>query len=144
MTAYTATCHASLRWGQTAKALTKKSVFVAGEHQHILGWAVKHNIRQCTQCQKWGHTHSICKARSSYCTICGDLHPTSVHFTACGRCINAHQPPSHCLHRYCINCGGEHSATDTACACFQARGKPAQFKALQDARTASILVSQMA
>ncbi|KIL58720.1 hypothetical protein M378DRAFT_52230, partial [Amanita muscaria Koide BX008] len=110
------------RAGHVASALTKQSIFVCSEHRPIKVWEQRHGARQCTTCQKWGHTHRWCDSKGAYCAICGEGHTTSTHGIYCGQCIAAKQDPLHCVdHVHCVNCEGTHEATSHECIWFKTR-----------------------
>jgi hypothetical protein len=102
------------RQGSAAKRLSRTSVQFSDEHRRCKLWYNKPPTRQCSICQRWGHTHFTCRARSPYCTRCTEPHPTSAHMTSCKGpdC----QAGCKCSSSCCINCDEEHPAMSPTCA----------------------------
>ena len=85
---------------------------------------------QCSVCQRWGHTTYNCRARSSFCAVCAEPHPTSAHHYSCksegcaGKC--------QCETERCINCKGHHGADSNTCPFWLAKSNPTKMKELID------------
>ena len=116
--------------GTTAKGLLRTLVRFGPELRRCKEWFNKPPSRQCPICQRWGHTAYNCRARSPYCAICAEPHPTASHAYSCktqgcaNRCL--------CDIERCINCNGAHPANSNTCPFWMARNNPTQMKALLD------------
>jgi hypothetical protein len=114
--------------GTKAKQLLRTAVTFGMEMRRCKEWVNRPQSRQCSICQRWGHSSFICRARSPICAVCGEFHPTSTHKFSClsceGVCV--------CNEVHCVNCGETHCADSAECMFFKARNDPRQLKKLED------------
>ncbi|KIL54877.1 hypothetical protein M378DRAFT_91759 [Amanita muscaria Koide BX008] len=120
------------RKGSQLRYLTKTSIPILGEIRRVREWLNSPTTRQCSQCQRWGHTVHTCRSRSPFCAICGEAHPSSSHDSECKNCIGAGLSNCSCHREHCINCGDSHSATSKNCEWFKARNSQTTMKTLLD------------
>src|SRR6266704_3112222 len=114
--------------GSKAKELLKALVHFGPEVHRCREWFNCPPTRQCSVCQRWGHTAYNCRVHSSFCTICAEPHPTSAHHYSCksegcaGKC--------QCETERCINCKGHHGADSNTCPFWLAKSNPNKMKEL--------------
>lgn len=75
-----------------------------------------HNIPQCANCQRYGHTKNYCKL-SPRCMFCTDAHPSA----ECDKMVGEEAI------KLCVNCGENHSANYRGCK-YYAELKSKRFK----------------
>ncbi|XP_006462037.1 hypothetical protein AGABI2DRAFT_70540, partial [Agaricus bisporus var. bisporus H97] len=125
--------------GARARAFIDKVVSVSGVNCRILGTKPHSGSVLCSRCQRWGHHHQQCRAKSTRCSLCGGPHragffffffflarptallniPSGISPSVAANCINVHQ---------CVNCTTSrpadrrrHAATDPKCPFWQHR-----------------------
>jgi hypothetical protein len=115
--------------GTVAKALLSTLVRFGPEMRRCKEWFNKPNTKQCSICQRWGHTAYNCKAKNPYCAVCAEPHPTAAHSYSCkmpscagSRCT--------CENERCINCNSAHSAESHNCPYFLAKNNQKAMKEL--------------
>jgi hypothetical protein len=77
-------------------------------------WVQRRPTRQCSICQRWGHSQHSCNSKVAYCALCGESHDTSLH-------ASIHPRASTAPAIKCINCGSPHSALSRDCAFYRLR-----------------------
>ncbi|KAF8627313.1 hypothetical protein AX15_004433 [Amanita polypyramis BW_CC] len=55
--------------GALLKKLCRKSITIGTDTRHIKPWINKPMARQCSICQKWGHTQQICHSQQAHITM---------------------------------------------------------------------------
>ncbi|KAF7785157.1 hypothetical protein Agabi119p4_1322 [Agaricus bisporus var. burnettii] len=119
--------------GARTRAFIDKVVNVSGVNCRILSAKPHSGSVLCSQCQRWGHHHQQCHAKSAHCSLCGGPHQaanhpscvaaSSVNVKQCVNCTASGRPADRC----------QHAATDLKCLFWQHRFNRAwlrcQFKA---------------
>lgn len=91
--------------------LIKHGALVFGEVYKTGTYLTACRTDQCTKCQRHGHKWQQCPTTKDSGAICAKDHTTNIHF--CADCSSKNI----CAHiaAKCINCEGEHKATERTC-----------------------------
>lgn len=115
--------------GSVAKGLLRTLVRFGPELRRCKEWFNKPPTKQCSICQRWGHTAYNCRARSPYCAVCAEPHPTAAHTYSC-RTQGCSGTRCTCDVERCINCNGAHGADSNTCPFWLAKNSPTKMKEL--------------
>ena len=122
--------------GSTAKELLRTLVRFGPEVRRCREWLNKPATKQCSICQRWGHEAYKCRARSAYCAVCAEPHPSGAHNFSCktSGCADKCQ----CEVERCINCNGGHTADSNVCPFWLARNNQAKMTELMEQKKKEI------
>ncbi|KAF9537270.1 Gag-like protein [Agrocybe pediades] len=111
--------------GSRAKKLINQSVMICGLCCFIREASAHVGTPVCQRCWKWGHSEAGCRQRAAICPHCMGPHRLEEHRIIAKCCKgNAKEDPpipptpadQDCPHKaHCVNCGGDHAASDRKC-----------------------------